>query len=247
METFTALLRDVTKSRAMEQTLAQRERTMIAGELASTVAHEIRNPLNAIAMIAQRFDRTFTPKARVREFREIVGTLKKETQRVNGIVEDFLRTTRPSRSPKRPLDPSEVVRSAVRSSESLAAMKGISISVDLGKGPRIEGDQDRLEQALINVVRNAIEAAPDGGRVGIMLEGNDHLARITVTDNGPGIPTKDREKVFRPYFTTKKNGTGLGLSIVQQTIENHSGTVKVGEGASGGTTVTIEIPGVRRS
>ncbi|MCU0453348.1 MAG: ATP-binding protein [Bacteroidetes bacterium] len=242
VETFTALLRDVTRTRAMERSLAQRERTMIAGELASTVAHEIRNPLNAIAMIAQRFDRTFTPRARVKEFREIVGTLKKETRRVNAIVEEFLRTTRPRRSPMRSADPAEMVRAVARLSESQAAMKGVSIGVDVPNGLQVDADADRLEQALLNLVRNAVEAAPDRGRVTLRAGTQDGRVFIAVSDNGPGIPGDLREKVFRPYFTTKAGGTGLGLSIVQQTVEEHGGTIRIESGAHGGVSLIIELP-----
>ncbi len=238
-----AIIYDYTHIRDLEQAAQRRERLSEMGDLAAGVAHEIRNPLNAISIAAQRLMSEFEPKENSEDFHNFARQIKSEAGRLNEIVTRFLSLTR-SRSNIEPTG--EISKVAKETSELLAAeaeKAGISIRMNIEPGIRAAVSEDRLKQLLINLMRNAMEACSGRqGEVGVYLRKVAGSAILSVTDNGPGIPKELRDKIFNPYFSTKEKGTGLGLSIVHQIVEEFKGSIEVVSPEEEGTEFRVTIP-----
>jgi signal transduction histidine kinase len=231
-----------------EEALRRRDRLAAIGELAGTVAHEIRNPLNAIAMSVQRVQREFfgpdSPagdEART-EARELLSVMEAETRRINGTVQQFLDYARPPRLAPRRTELAALVAGLVESRRPLAESRGIALSADAGGAGAANVDPDQLRQAIDNVVRNAFEATPAGGRVTVTAESTGREHAISVADTGSGIPADQLGRIFDLYFTTRPEGTGVGLAVTQQIVAAHGGTVEVDSAPGTGTCVTIRLP-----
>ncbi len=231
-----------------EEALRRRDRLAAMGELASTVAHEVRNPLNAVGMTAQRLKREFlatTPAggAERAELEELLSVMTSETQRIDRIVQQFLEYARPPRlapervGPRRARGrsgrPGPLPRRVPRRPASTVAPPGAGTAVV---------DPAQLRQALDNLVRNAVDATPEGGQVSLAArrEGGGHA--IEVRDTGRGIEPDHLPRIFDLYFTTKADGTGVGLAVTQQIVTAHGGTIEVDSRPGAGTTMTVRLP-----
>lgn len=232
--------------RALEREVEQRERLSALGNLAAGVAHEVRNPLNAVAMGLQRLAKEFAPTSveEGEEFGQIVKTLREEVVRLNRIVEEFLTLARPPGLELKPCKPAVLLEELDRLVAAEAERRGISWSVVGTEGLPEEAiwDTERLKQAIWNVVLNALDASSPGGSVRVEAAPHEDGAVIAVTDTGPGIPPEAIERIFEPYFTTKAGGTGLGLALARRIVEAHGGRIAVESEAGRGTTVRLIIP-----
>jgi signal transduction histidine kinase len=230
-----------------EEALRRRDRLAAMGELASTVAHEVRNPLNAVGMTAQRLKREFLAAAPAgaadrAELEELLSVMACETQRIDRIVQQFLEYARPPRLAPEPIDLGTLVGDVARRARSLAEARGVSLDVDVaGTGPALV-DPAQLRQALDNLVRNAVEATPEGGRVLLAARRESGGHAIEVRDTGRGIEPDHLPRIFDLYFTTKANGTGVGLAVTQQIVTAHGGTIEVDSRPGAGTTMTVRLP-----
>jgi two-component system sensor histidine kinase HydH len=231
-----------------EAALKRRDRLAAMGELASTVAHEVRNPLNAVGMTAQRLRREFlgtVPEgvpARS-EAEELLSIMASETQRIERIVQQFLDYARPPRLAPQSVDLGALVEDAAGRARPLAEARGVRLeAVAPGVGTAVV-DPAQLRQALDNLVRNAVEATPAGGlvRLAARREAGGHA--IEVADTGRGIGPDELPRIFDLYFTTKPEGTGVGLAVTQQIVTAHGGTIEVGSRPGEGTTMTVRLPG----
>jgi|GEM_PF-2159141 len=223
--------------------LVERERLAAIGELAAVVAHEVRNPLAVIFNCIVTLEKTVGQDD---DPRPLLGILSEEANRLNQIVSELLDFARPGEV--RLLDESleEIVTGAV------GAVKGaqptpVAIDLEFARQPRRQMLDARLmRRAVINLVTNAVQASPNGGRILVRVLDEPHgdvpSARLEVTDDGPGIPSSVQARIFEPFFTTKSFGTGLGLSIVKHVAEVHHGEVLVRSGEGQGTTFTIRLP-----
>jgi len=217
------------------------------GELASTVAHEVRNPLNAVGMTAQRLKREFLGAAPAdagdrAELEELLSVMASETQRIDRIVQQFLEYARPPRLAPEPVDLGTLVGDVARRARSVAEARGVSLDVDVpGTGTALV-DPAQLRQALDNLVRNAVEATPEGGRVSLAARREDRGHAIEVRDSGRGIEPDHLPRIFDLYFTTKADGTGVGLAVTQQIVAAHGGTIEVDSRPGAGTTMTVRLP-----
>ncbi len=231
-----------------EAALRRRDRLAAMGELASTVAHEVRNPLNAIGMSVQRLRREFldagppAPGADQSEQRELLDVLSGETQRINRIVQQFLDYARPPRLAARPADLRALVADVTASLRASAEARGVSVDGDVARAGEADVDPDQLRQALGNLVRNAIEASPSGARVSIRARRAGAAHVVEIEDHGPGIPADVLPKIFDLYFTTKPDGTGVGLAVTHQIVEAHGGSVEVDSVVGRGTRMIVTIP-----
>jgi signal transduction histidine kinase len=215
------------------------------GNLAAGVAHEIRNPLNAIALAAQRLRMEMSDP----DAAKIADTVLDESRRLNAIVEDFLSLARSSSQPSARLDFSELVSAVASMAAMDAAQKTIDWSTDIPDGITLDGISDELRKAVWNIVSNAIAATDSGGEVAIRLEQTDDAVRLTVDDSGSGIDAENLSRIFQPYFTTKDHGTGLGLAITHRIVTDHGGSIAVDSpppNADKGTRMTIELPSAGR-
>jgi signal transduction histidine kinase len=176
------------------------------------------------------------------EGRALVDIVGEEAERLNRIVADLLGFARPSAVSLGPASLGAIVEEAVR-----AALAGLREPVDVAWElapdlPSVTVDAGLVRQALINVVLNAAQAMPRGGRLRVVTSARDGWATIEVADTGPGIPVELRERIFEPFFTTRTSGTGLGLAIVRHVVEVHGGAIDVASPPEGGTRFALRFP-----
>jgi signal transduction histidine kinase len=230
-----------------EEALRRRDRLAAMGELSSTVAHEVRNPLNAVGMTAQRLKREFLSAvpaggAEREELQDLLGIMTSETQRIDRIVQQFLEYARPPRLAPEAVDLDALVGDVASRARSLAEARGVRVELEASGAGIAVVDPAQLRQALDNLVRNAVEATPEGGRVSLCprREGGGHA--VEVRDTGRGIEPDHLPRIFDLYFTTKADGTGVGLAVTQQIVTAHGGTIEVDSRPGGGTTMTVRLP-----
>ncbi len=236
------VLRDLSQQRSMQRVINRQEKLSAMGELASGVAHEIRNPLNAIGVLAQRLDMEFSPTADEEEYRQLVRAVVSEVHRVNAIIQRFLKFARPPQliMVKSNLDDFMTGYRPILQGEADA--KGIRFTLHTGSGATVLIDREQMQQALLNIVQNGVEATESGGVMIISLFCRLDHAIIEITDTGRGIPENERGRVFNLYFTTKEDGTGMGLSIANQIIQSHGGIIELEQREPEGTCFRILLP-----
>jgi signal transduction histidine kinase len=228
----------------LERQLAQGERLAALGQMAATVAHEVKNPLSAIKSIAQvmREDKSVT-KEYARDLNLIVG----ETDRLSRSVTQLLSFARSSPSSISPGSADDLVRTVVELFRAEATGRGIGIECRTNTTRVLDGNAgSAVRDALSNLLINAMHATPAGGRVTIesTVEGNQLV--VGVTDSGPGVSSELRERIWEPFFTTKQRGTGLGLAIVRKRIEEAGGTATLTESRNGeGACFELRMPLMR--
>lgn len=217
-------------------------------ELAGGLAHELRNPLSTmminLKLLSEELeDMDARPEDVRRRSLLKVDVLRREAERLQRLFDEFLNLAGPCRLEPTDVDLNEVVRRLVEFLRPLIDDKGINVSVEPGEGMvTCWADEKLLDQALLNIVINAQEAMPDGGdlRIWTGIDGDD--AFIAVSDTGTGIDERDRQRILRPFFSTKATGSGLGLSITQRIVHEHGGTMSLESERSKGTTFTIRLP-----
>ncbi|MBP9211935.1 MAG: PAS domain S-box protein [Bacteroidetes bacterium] len=241
VETITFVIRDLTEMKRLQQEMQRKDKLTAMGELASGVAHEIRNPLNAISMIVQRFEREFTPKKGVKEYTELTGVLKSESSRINGIIMQFLSFARPKPVRKREVRLDEFAGYVASVFRSQAEERSVGFMVDASP-VHCSMDDEQMTQAVLNLLQNALDATPRNGTIQLSMHRSESGIRITVADSGPGIEDTAKNKIFDLYFTTKSSGTGMGLAIVQQIVTQHAGTITVTDRSGGGAEFLIDLP-----
>jgi signal transduction histidine kinase len=237
---------DITQLKEYEVAAARKERLSEMGHLAAAVAHEIRNPLNAISIAAQRLESEVAPGDRREEFINFTGQIRSETKRLNEIITRFLSLARVGSMSSGKAD----VPACLVEFESLVAAEALRLGIRLQvqSQPDIYAavESTRLKEILLNLYNNAKEALiPDTvtqKEIVINASHRDGVIRISVADSGPGIPKEHRARVFAPYFTTKEGGTGIGLAAVHQTIQGVGGTVAVEESDLGGALIMVVLP-----
>jgi len=235
------------RHQAAEAALRRRDRLTAMGELASTVAHEVRNPLNAIAMAARRLSREYGGQAAggdadTDELRELLAIIESETQRINGIVQQFLEFAKPPALVRREVDLGQLANATIEALRPLAATRGVTLEVTTQSAGRAWLDPGQVKQVLDNLLRNGIEATPAGGRVSLRARRERRAHTFEVEDTGAGIAPDDLPKVFDLYFTTKAHGTGIGLAVAHQIVTAHGGTVEVQSEPGSGTRMTVRLP-----
>ena len=231
-----------------EAALRRRDRLSAMGELASTVAHEVRNPLNAINMSVQRLRREYPAVAAGAseedrtEMTQLLTVVEGETRRINTIVQQFLDYARPPRLAPQPAPLGEEVTGLVEALRPFAESREVTLDADIVEAGQALVDAGQLRQALDNLVRNAVEATSIGGRVTVTARSRAKEHTIEVRDTGSGIDADDLPRIFDLYFTTKADGTGIGLAVTQQIIAAHGGTIEVESKPGRGTTMTVHVP-----
>jgi len=217
-------------------------------ELAGGLAHELRNPLSTmminLKLLAEDLQDDSAHDADVRRRAIIkVDVLRQEAERLQGLFDDFLDLTGPRKLHAMPVDARTIVDRLVRFIDPMARRHGIELEVAAGDRPILcDLDENLMDQALLNIAINAKEAMPDGGRLRIEASDEGDAVVIAVSDTGTGISEAVRDRIGRPFFSTKPRGTGLGLSITRRIVEEHGGTLGIDSEPGRGTAVTIRIP-----
>jgi signal transduction histidine kinase len=226
----------------LEEESRRREKLTAMGELAAGVAHEIRSPLNAMSMAAQRLAREFAPPDDADEYHELIDTLRSQSTRVEQVVDQFLRFARPAKIAPIEGDLAELTRDVVSRMAPIAEAQGVALDARAPGQLTHDFDPIQLSQVLENLIRNALEAQPGGGAIRVALTSDAEQATLTVADEGPGVPAEQLTRVFDLYYTTKPNGNGLGLPMVHQIVAEHGGATRVLSEPGQGATIEIKLP-----
>lgn len=259
---FVVIFQDVTSVVEMEADLRRTERLAAVGELSASIAHEVRNPLASISGSIQMLQSRFDSTAESGEQRRLMAIVLRETDRLNRLITDFLEYARPAPAMPESLEVAAIVEEVLKMFESVRPEQ-IELELDFQPGLAITADASQLRQIVWNLVLNASDAMPDGGKLGVAVHGyrgelpqefsnvdrNEPLqpakygwAEIVVSDTGIGIPPDECERVFDPFFTTKVGGSGLGLAAVHRIVSEHSGIAKLESRVGQGTTVRLRFP-----
>jgi len=260
------IVHDVTVARVAAEEKRKAERATTLATLTAGLAHEIKNPLNSLQIHAQLLQRGLKdPKARKTDkarLEQSLDIILEEIRRLSGVVDDFLSAVRPTRPLVKLSDINRLVERAGETVRPEAESRGVILSVRLDHDiPSVEVDPNQVQQALLNLLKNALEALtsdpttdrsygagcltnrPSGTcRVEMRTELRGDHFDIHVADNGPGIPEDDLRKILEPYFTTKFSGTGLGLAIVSRIVEEHGGRLNIHSQPAQGTVITLSFP-----
>lgn len=240
-ESYLALQHQSERIIVIEEQLRRSEKLSTLGEMAAVLAHEIRNPLGSIRGTAEILRDDYKPGDPKHEFIEIQI---KETERLNRVVEDFLRMARPQPADMKRCPVEEELETMVSLVSNDARKRQIKLLLQPAPVPIIiRGDGEKLRQAFLNIIINALQATPPNGSVTISTKVyQTELCEIRFSDTGPGIDSETLGRIFEPFFTTKPDGTGLGLAITRKIIESHGGTLLVESEVGHGTTVTVRLP-----
>ena len=241
-ENYTIVINDYSGQRNLEEQAKRQEKLSAMGELASGVAHEIRNPINTVGMIAQRLRKEFTPGKDIEEYYSITKVLNDEVTRVNRIITQFLNYAKPLGLQLETVDSKKYFDDISQILMNKSVLQKISFKKLSDESFNIHIDPELLKQALINIIHNAIEATEENGSISLDYSNDNNVFTIDIEDNGKGIPSDQMLKIFDLYFTTKKDGNGLGLSIAQKIINQHNGTIKVESKINKGTKFKILLP-----
>lgn len=240
-ENIIIIIKDMSDIRSLQEKLRQKDKMIAMGHLAAGVAHEIRNPLSAVNIIAQRFEMEFVPEQDKEEYLQLTRTVQNEIGRVNNIIRQFLEFAKPTPIEKSSVEIKDVLENIISLVRPLCQKNQINISSDLCT-QTIDLDKDKVTQAILNLCNNAIEAMPNGGSLKISCETDSAYLKISIEDTGSGIPEEHLNKIFNIYFSTKQHGTGLGLSIVYQVVSEHGGEINVESQPNLGTIFKINLP-----
>jgi nitrogen fixation/metabolism regulation signal transduction histidine kinase len=226
--------------------LVQTERVAAWRELARRLAHELKNPLFPLQITVENLlrARENTPELFDEVFRESTATLLAEITNLKTIIGRFSDFSRMPAPQIQRVDLNELVRSVVQLFQGQLNRETAKIDteVDLGEVPAVTGDPVLLRRAIENLVLNAIDAMPSGGKLSFRTRKNGSLAVLQIADTGKGLTREECERLFTPYYTTKQHGTGLGLAIVQSVVSDHHGRVTVSSKQGSGTTFEMELP-----
>ena len=246
--TFNEMVQRLREQRRLEERLHIAERTSAIGRLAAAMAHEIRNPLNFINLSIDHVRERLGPEeaGKREDFARILGNVKAEISRLNRLVVDFLSFGTPMRLDPRPCAVADVLRNVAALVEHKARDQGIDLSVDAPDGlPLVIADAELLKTCFLNLVINAVDAMPAGGRLAIALrreqDPEDALV-VTVADTGQGMSPANVVNAFEPYVSSKETGFGLGLTLTRKIVADHGGSVSLDSTEGRGTTATIRLP-----
>ena len=241
---YALILNDITATMERAASEAESERGKAVSMLAAEVAHEIGNPLNSLYLHLQMLQRLLKrPEPDVADAAQEVDEARAEVERLDAIINQFLRALRPGHPVFEPLDLKSLVLESLNFMKQEITDRKIQLEFYWGENvPQVNGDPGQLKQAFYNLVRNAMQAMPSGGSLTIRFTADDSFVMLSVSDSGCGIKRENMQKIFKPFFTTKNAGTGLGLMIVERIVREHGGSLAVDSKENAGTTFTVSLP-----
>lgn len=240
-ETFNSMVASLREKEQMEMKLRQAQRLSSLGNLAAGVAHDVRNPLNAIKLLSSHaLDLLDDSESRAAK---PMRTIRDEVKRLEDIVAGFLSLAKESELAPEPCSVDALLEECVRLFKKDAEDRGIRLTAELHAGNTVLMlDPKHWTRAILNVLLNALEACSPGGRVRVLSRITERACEIEIRDDGPGLPKEVLERVFDPYYTTKPGGTGLGLSITRGIVEEHGGAIEIFTSEGQGCQVLITLP-----
>ncbi|HSC26108.1 MAG TPA: ATP-binding protein [Vicinamibacterales bacterium] len=248
----TLFFKDLTRVEQIEERERLRDRLAALGEMAAAIAHEVKNPLAGIVVMAGILKRQLPDSL---DAQSILGDIIKEAKMANSIVIEVLEFVRPIRLQVESIALADVIRDAISLAEGRVPRGGVAIAAQLPAGvPAIQGDPHQLRQLFTNLLTNAFEALSGRGAVSISAQqladdepqaGEGHggpSILVDVADDGPGVPADVMDRIFNPFFTTKPQGSGLGLAIVRKIVDAHDGRIDMSPRSGGGTVFRVTLP-----
>ncbi len=236
---LTITLRNETERERLREETMRLDRLASLGKLSAGIAHEVRNPLTGISLL---LDDLHDKPGFSAEDKEMLSKALSEIERVERLISALLNYSTPVRTAFREGDLTQLVKDILLLMRRQAEKQGVVLDVSYATLPRFRFDPEKIRQALINILKNALEVLESGGVITIATECHDTTVTVAIRDNGPGIPQQDLPLIFEPFFTRKGAGTGLGLSITQRIIEEHHGALTVDSEEATGTTFRIVLP-----
>jgi two-component system sensor histidine kinase HydH len=239
------LMYDLSELKRLEKEIQRHDRLVALGKMAAGVAHEVRNPLSSIKGFATLLGSKFKDGSQEHEAADL---LVHEAERLNRSITELLNYARPTTLKKEKINLGDLVSSSLKLVSSDAQALGVKTSLEIGSEvPEIKADRDRINQVLLNLYLNGLQAMEESSRekelkVSVQSDDTEGVIRIEVQDNGQGIPQESIDKVLDPYFTTKPEGTGLGLALAYKIIDEHNGTIRFKSTEGQGTVVSVTIP-----
>ncbi|MFN3476668.1 MAG: ATP-binding protein [Candidatus Methylomirabilales bacterium] len=235
-------LKDLESIKTLQSLISYSAKLTALGRLTSGVAHEVKNPLNAmmihLELVKEKLD---TSSEEVEQSLEVIGS---EIRRLDRVVQGFVKFIRPQELRLKPVDLNARLKSVAALLETEWEKQGIRFALKCDPTlPLIAGDEELLHQAFLNILLNACQAMPKGGTVSIVTEREKvESVKVSIADEGVGIPPEDLDKIFQLYYTTKPNGSGIGLSLVYRIVQMHDGVIDVSSQVGRGTTMLVRLP-----
>jgi nitrogen fixation/metabolism regulation signal transduction histidine kinase len=243
---FNAMIQRLSEQQQLEDKLHGLERRAILSEMASSLAHEIRNPLNLINLTADHLGQQFQPDGdeRRQAYQDLIQGLKAEVRHLNQMVNEFLNVGRPAKLKKVRFAWKDLLDQVQGLVKHQLASKKITLEWNGQTDLTITADLEQLRLVFLNLFLNAMEAVPENGRIAVHVEKDVTTGKVVVSiaDNGPGIKPEDLDRIFDPYFTKRPGGTGLGLALVRRIVEEHGGKIQAANQPGGGARFEITLP-----
>lgn len=253
VEIRTAALRhEMDERKRMEAAKIQAERLAIVGTMAAQVAHEVRNPLGAITLnldlIEGEIEQAHLPNGKpLIEGSVLVDEMRDEVRRIDKVISDYLSIARPRTSQKEAVSLKALIERKLGLVHELLSQARVNPEINLEAESIIQGNGDQLWQAILNLIKNSVEAMPNGGRLSLETRRTGDQVKLIVRDSGEGLTEAQKEKLFVPFATTKAQGTGLGLPMVHQIVNEHGGTIVCRSELGRGTEFTMTFPQFRQT
>jgi signal transduction histidine kinase len=232
------------EKRQLETRTRVAEKLAAIGTLTAGLSHEIKNPLNAAGLqltVLERRIKKLSPETQ-EQLQGPLHLVRDEVARLNRILEEFLQFARPRELERQPIDLGALTNHVIDLLAPQAESAQVKLERAIGTLPELKGDAARLQQVVMNLVLNAIQATPPGGHVAVEAAVHDAQVILSVDDSGPGVPASMRSRIFEPFFTTKSGGSGLGLPLVHAIVEQHGGTIAFERSPFGGARFLVRLP-----
>jgi len=237
---FTGIVRDLTETKRLQDQIMRSERLSALGQSVAEITHEIKNPLMVIGGFAQQLSRSISDEKGIKKLQIIT----QEVERLERLLAELRDSYLPSTTVSEKVDVEDLQEETLSMVGKECTENNVKIELRVDKGAKfVAGDRNKLKQVLLNLFKNSIDAMAQGGTLSVRARSSGDNVVITIVDEGCGIPMKDKERIFSPFYTTKSYGTGLGLSISKRIIEQHKGgSLNVESEEGKGTTFTITLP-----
>lgn len=244
-ESFNEMVKGLHERRELEERLHRAEHLSKIGQLASGIAHEVRNPLNLINLSIDHLKARYAPAAPEdrEEFIKILSNIKSDIHRLNGLISNFLDYGKPLKMDIQSTHLNDIIEDVVSLAGEKLAEQGIEVKKRFsGMMPPIPLDRQQIKACILNIVLNSIQAMPQGGTITIETGMDNGFSTLAVADTGGGIAPEHIQEIFEPYFTTKDTGIGLGLAVTKRIIEEHGGRIEIISEPEKGTVAMIRLP-----
>lgn len=241
------LVDDVTEVKEKEIKLKRAENLASLTTMAAGVAHEIKNPLGSMSIHIQLMNKILNrEELNTEALKKYLDIINDEVERLNSIVVDYLFAVRPMNVELSESDINIVLKELIEFTQYELKESKIEVNLNLNKDiPKVYLDVKFIKQAFLNIIKNAIQAMSDGGKLQIITKQKDNMVLVSIVDNGIGMNHKVQDKIFEPHFTTKDTGSGLGLTLVYKIVKEHKGDIKVTSKEGEGTAFNFLFPGIQ--